>query len=44
VLPNERLLEAVGLSLVYPSSGQVPRKVAAFRDYLLEQVRPRWLD
>ncbi len=44
VLPNERLLEAIGLSLVYPSSGQVPRKVAAFRDYLLEQVRPRWLE
>jgi DNA-binding transcriptional LysR family regulator len=25
--------------LLYPSSGQVPRKVAAFRDFLLERLR-----
>jgi DNA-binding transcriptional LysR family regulator len=44
VLPNERVLEAIGLALIYPSSGQVPRKVAAFRDFLLEQVKARRLD
>lgn len=27
------------LALVYPSSGQVPRKVAAFRDFLVEAMR-----
>lgn len=29
------------LSLVYPSSGQVPRKVTAFRDFLLERLQTR---
>lgn len=27
------------LFLVYPSSGQVPRKVTAFRDFLFEWLR-----
>jgi len=26
------------LSIVYPSSGQVPRKVTAFRDFLVERL------
>ena len=44
VLPNVPLLDSVGLVLAYPSSGQVPRKVSAFRDFLIEQVRSRRLD
>ncbi len=36
---------AVGGSLffVYPSSGQVPRKIIAFRDFLIERMRSRAL-
>jgi len=44
VLPNARLLDAIDLALVYPSSGQVPRKVSAFRDFLIDQVKSRRLD
>jgi len=29
------------LALVYPSSGQVPRKVTAFRDFLVERLKAR---
>lgn len=46
---REGLLEEIGLPdvavlqgnlvLLYPSSGQVPRKTAAFRDYLVEALR-----
>ena len=32
------------LALLYPSSGQVPRKVTAFRDFLIEQLKARRLD
>jgi DNA-binding transcriptional LysR family regulator len=32
------------LVLLYPSSGQVPRKVSAFRDFLIEQLKARRLD
>jgi DNA-binding transcriptional LysR family regulator len=32
------------LALVYPSSGQVPRKVAAFRDFLVERLKKMPLD
>ena len=28
-----------GLFLVYPSSGEVPRKVTAFRDFVLEWLK-----
>jgi DNA-binding transcriptional LysR family regulator len=34
-------LASASLSLVYPSSGQVPRKVTAFRDFLLERLKAR---
>jgi DNA-binding transcriptional LysR family regulator len=34
-------LGSASLMLVYPSSGQVPRKVAAFRDFLLERLKAR---
>jgi DNA-binding transcriptional LysR family regulator len=31
----------VSLMIVYPSSGQVPRKVVAFRDFLVERLKAR---
>jgi len=43
VLPGER--RRVGAYfLVYPSSGPVPRKVTAFRDFAVERVKTRPLD
>jgi DNA-binding transcriptional LysR family regulator len=44
LLPNTRVFDAIDLALVYPSSGQVPRKVSALRDFLVEQVKSRRLD
>ena len=35
------MLPAAGLSIVYPSSGQVPRKVTAFRDFVVERIKAR---
>jgi DNA-binding transcriptional LysR family regulator len=40
VLPGFRL-RAEGFVLLYPSSGQVPRKVVAFRDLLVETLKDR---
>jgi len=40
VLPTFRV-RGEGYVLLYPSSGQVPRKVLAFRDLLVEAVRAR---
>jgi DNA-binding transcriptional LysR family regulator len=40
VLPGWNLGTA-GLSVVYPSARHVPRKVIAFRDFLLESFRPQ---
>jgi DNA-binding transcriptional LysR family regulator len=31
VLPKTRILDIIDLALVYPTSGQVPRKVSALR-------------
>jgi DNA-binding transcriptional LysR family regulator len=39
VLLSDRPPRDGTLVLLYPSSGQVPRKVAAFRDYLLEWIK-----
>jgi DNA-binding transcriptional LysR family regulator len=46
---REGLIESVAIAnrapaggqlvLLYPSSGQVPRKLAAFRDYLIERLK-----
>jgi DNA-binding transcriptional LysR family regulator len=36
-------IESGGLFFVYPSSGQVPRKVIAFRDFLIDRMRNRSL-
>jgi len=44
VLPHEQVLKALGLAIVYPSSGTVPRKVAAFRDFLAAQLGARRLE
>jgi DNA-binding transcriptional LysR family regulator len=41
VLAGQRSRSAGGFFLVYPSSGQVPRKVTAFRDFLLERLCAR---
>jgi DNA-binding transcriptional LysR family regulator len=41
VMANARFRGGGGLFLLYPSSGQVPRKVSAFRDFLLERTRAR---
>lgn len=40
VLPGHSI-GAASLMLVYPSSGQVPRKVTAFRDFLVERLKAR---
>jgi DNA-binding transcriptional LysR family regulator len=34
-------MSAANLTIVYPSSGQVPRKVAAFRDFVVERLKAR---
>jgi len=34
-------LGAATLAIVYPSSGQVPRKVIAFRDFVIERLKAR---
>lgn len=39
VLLPERAGPSASLFLVYPSSGQVPRKVAAFRDFLVDWLK-----
>jgi DNA-binding transcriptional LysR family regulator len=44
VLPREHRRGGGGYFIVYPSSGQVSRKVSAFRDFLVERVRARPLD
>ena len=41
VLPRTEWKGAGGLFLVYPSSGQVTRKVIAFRDFLLDWLKMR---
>jgi DNA-binding transcriptional LysR family regulator len=41
VLPKLRIGGVDGFVLLYPSSGQVPKKVAAFRDFVLEALRAR---
>jgi DNA-binding transcriptional LysR family regulator len=41
VLPAQRMRGPGGFFLVYPSSGQVPKKVAAFRDFLVERLGAR---
>jgi DNA-binding transcriptional LysR family regulator len=40
VLPGHTIGTA-SLMLVYPSSGQVPRKVTAFRDFMVERLKAR---
>jgi DNA-binding transcriptional LysR family regulator len=40
LLPRYRV-NASGLYLVYPSTRHLPRKVAAFRDLLLEAIKTR---
>lgn len=40
VMPGHAL-GAANISIVYPSSGQVPRKVTAFRDFLIERLKAR---
>jgi DNA-binding transcriptional LysR family regulator len=40
ILPSQTF-GSTHLSIVYPSSGQVPRKVTAFRDFLLERLKAR---
>jgi hypothetical protein len=40
IMPSHTL-GSTHLSLVYPSSGQVPRKVTAFRDFLVERLKAR---
>jgi DNA-binding transcriptional LysR family regulator len=37
-------LGASALAIVYPSSGQVPRKVTAFRDFVIERLKARPLE
>jgi DNA-binding transcriptional LysR family regulator len=44
VLAGERLRTPGGYFLLYPSSGQVPRKVTAFRDFLVERLKTRPID
>lgn len=34
-------ITAASFHLLYPSSGQVPRKVSAFRDFVVERLSPR---
>jgi DNA-binding transcriptional LysR family regulator len=34
-------LGAANISILYPSSGQVPRKVTAFRDFLVERLKAK---
>jgi DNA-binding transcriptional LysR family regulator len=41
VLPRTKIALGSGLVLLYPSSGTVPRKVMAFRDFLLEALKAR---
>jgi DNA-binding transcriptional LysR family regulator len=41
VLARTRLDFRRGLVLLYPSSGTVPRKVSAFRDFLVESLKAR---
>jgi len=36
---NDRPRTSAGFFLVFPSSGQVPRKVTAFRDFILERLK-----
>lgn len=43
-IPGFRSFAGGYLALLYPSSGQVPRKVAAFRDFLVERLKKRPLD
>ena len=43
VMPKTRILDVIDLALVYPTSGQVPRKVSAFCDFVLERVKSRGL-
>ena len=40
IMPSQAL-SAARHRIVYPSSGQVPRKVTAFRDFLVERVKAR---
>jgi DNA-binding transcriptional LysR family regulator len=44
VMRHARRRTPGGLFLVYPSSGPVPRKVTAFRDFLVERLEARPLD
>jgi DNA-binding transcriptional LysR family regulator len=39
IMPSHTLGNTHHLSIVYPSSGQVPRKVTAFRDFLVERLK-----
>lgn len=41
VMRHERLRGSGGVFLVYPSSGSVPRKVTAFRDFVVERLQAR---
>lgn len=41
VLPKLRPGGADGFVLLYPSSGQVPKKVAAFRDFVIDSLKTR---
>jgi DNA-binding transcriptional LysR family regulator len=41
VLPQVGGAMSGSLFFVYPSSGQVPRKVLAFRDFLIDRLRTR---
>lgn len=34
-------MSSANLTIVYPSSGQVPRKVAAFRDFVVARLKTR---
>lgn len=44
LFPRERFRGKGGYFLVYPSSGQVPRKVSAFSNFLVERLKTHALD
>jgi DNA-binding transcriptional LysR family regulator len=43
VMPSHTLGASHHLSIVYPSSGQVPRKVTAFCEFLVERLKTKAL-
>ena len=44
VLQKQKLAASAGFVILYPSSGQVPKKVTAFRDFLIESLKTRPLN